>query len=165
MSHELIHMTQSSNISPRYIQRVLPATTICGPRDFNYTSHELMILGTNSFICLDHRVHDSFIRDMTHSYEIWLLSCHTQALGHPCPPNISPGEFCLSLVSVDHETADTTTHYTERVEGASRTLRASVTNSMCVTSVCGYIYETAGKTTHSTERIEGASRTLELCVT
>jgi len=42
-------------------------------------------------------------------------TAHFKALGHPCPLHISPGEFCLSLVSVDHETADTAASTTQRV--------------------------------------------------
>jgi len=41
---------------------------------------------------------------------------HFKALGHACASNISPGEFCLKIVSVDHETPESTEATTQRIE-------------------------------------------------
>jgi len=77
--------------------------------------------------------------DMTHLY-MWttkqLMRLHTLLRESKVRHEPLNHVWHDSSIYVDHETADTTTHFTERIEGTSRTLRVSVTNSTCVPSVC-----------------------------
>ena len=64
------------------------------------------------------------------------VTTHLRTAGHACPSNISPGEFCLELVSVNTETPETTAATTARIDDLSRFFSAR----------CGHRYALAAAT-------------------